>query len=125
MESLVDEAAMISVEAEHIAATGCCAKYYENRKAFTRSPNMYREYLAEFWYLAQALEKSKVHSTYLTLVNMLHHHRLMLLGSGLLRLGHDVSTNSTAKADPVLSAPYDSIPPQQALEFGKTWEMRI
>ncbi|GKC54284.1 hypothetical protein Tco_1077029 [Tanacetum coccineum] len=27
---------------------------------FTRSPNMYKEYLAEFWYSAKALENSKV-----------------------------------------------------------------
>nr|GEU81658.1 hypothetical protein [Tanacetum cinerariifolium] len=33
----------------------CCL-----RKPFTRSPNMYKEYLAEFWYLANALENSKV-----------------------------------------------------------------
>ncbi|GKC90134.1 hypothetical protein Tco_1150783 [Tanacetum coccineum] len=33
----------------------CCL-----RKPFTRSPNMYKEYLAEFWYLAKALENSKV-----------------------------------------------------------------
>ncbi|GKB26982.1 hypothetical protein Tco_0866383 [Tanacetum coccineum] len=33
----------------------CCL-----RKPFTRSPNMYKEYLAEFWYSAQALENSKV-----------------------------------------------------------------
>nr|GEU63399.1 hypothetical protein [Tanacetum cinerariifolium] len=33
----------------------CCL-----RKPFTRSPNMYREYLTEFWYSAQALEHSKV-----------------------------------------------------------------
>ncbi|GJX07314.1 hypothetical protein Tco_0195246 [Tanacetum coccineum] len=30
------------------------------RKPFTKSPNMYQEYLAEFWYLAKALENSKV-----------------------------------------------------------------
>ncbi|GJS63947.1 hypothetical protein Tco_0678511 [Tanacetum coccineum] len=33
----------------------CCL-----RKPFTRSPNMYKEYLAEFWYSATALENSKV-----------------------------------------------------------------
>ncbi|GKD55268.1 hypothetical protein Tco_1288655 [Tanacetum coccineum] len=33
----------------------CCL-----RKPFTRSPNMYKEYLAEFWYSAKALENSKV-----------------------------------------------------------------
>nr|GEU37036.1 hypothetical protein [Tanacetum cinerariifolium] len=30
------------------------------RKPFTKSPNMYQEYLAEFWYSAKALENSKV-----------------------------------------------------------------
>nr|GEX19706.1 reverse transcriptase domain-containing protein [Tanacetum cinerariifolium] len=30
------------------------------RKPFTRSPNMYKEYLAEFWYPAKTLENSKV-----------------------------------------------------------------
>nr|GEU96542.1 hypothetical protein [Tanacetum cinerariifolium] len=43
----------------------CCL-----RKPFIKSPNMYQEYLAEFWYSAKALENSK-----------------MLLGSGFLRLG--------------------------------------
>ncbi|GJV81824.1 hypothetical protein Tco_1517694 [Tanacetum coccineum] len=33
----------------------CCLK-----EPFTRSPNMYKEYLAEFWYSAKALENSKV-----------------------------------------------------------------
>ncbi|GJS51411.1 hypothetical protein Tco_0624773 [Tanacetum coccineum] len=33
----------------------CCLK-----EPFTRSPNMYREYLTEFWYSAKALENSKV-----------------------------------------------------------------
>ncbi|GJT15209.1 hypothetical protein Tco_0873915 [Tanacetum coccineum] len=33
----------------------CCL-----RKPFTRSPNMYKEYLAEFWYSTTALENSKV-----------------------------------------------------------------
>ncbi|GJT88922.1 hypothetical protein Tco_1070639 [Tanacetum coccineum] len=33
----------------------CCLK-----KPFTRSPNMYKEYLAGFWYSAKALENSKV-----------------------------------------------------------------
>ncbi|GJR16495.1 hypothetical protein Tco_0799147 [Tanacetum coccineum] len=33
----------------------CCL-----RKPFIRSPNMYKEYLAEFWYSAIALENSKV-----------------------------------------------------------------
>ncbi|GJU89712.1 hypothetical protein Tco_1302135 [Tanacetum coccineum] len=33
----------------------CCFK-----EPFTRSPNMYKEYLAEFWYSAKALENSKV-----------------------------------------------------------------
>nr|GEV76634.1 hypothetical protein [Tanacetum cinerariifolium] len=31
-----------------------------SRKPFTRSPNMYKEYLAEFWYPAKTLENSKV-----------------------------------------------------------------
>nr|GEW64288.1 hypothetical protein [Tanacetum cinerariifolium] len=34
----------------------CC-----HRKPFTKSPNMYKEYLIEFWYLAKALENSKVY----------------------------------------------------------------
>ncbi|GKE25939.1 hypothetical protein Tco_1441323, partial [Tanacetum coccineum] len=33
----------------------CCL-----RKPFTRFPNMYKEYLDEFWYSANALENSKV-----------------------------------------------------------------
>ncbi|GKD98556.1 hypothetical protein Tco_1382453 [Tanacetum coccineum] len=33
----------------------CCL-----RKPFTRSPDMYKEYLGEFWYSATALENSKV-----------------------------------------------------------------
>ncbi|GJX58975.1 retrovirus-related pol polyprotein from transposon TNT 1-94 [Tanacetum coccineum] len=33
----------------------CC-----HRKPFTKSPNMYKEYLAEFWYSTKALENSKV-----------------------------------------------------------------
>ncbi|GKF61295.1 hypothetical protein Tco_0181349, partial [Tanacetum coccineum] len=33
----------------------CCL-----REPFTRSPNMYKKYLAEFWYSAKALENSKV-----------------------------------------------------------------
>ncbi|GKC61164.1 hypothetical protein Tco_1088762 [Tanacetum coccineum] len=33
----------------------CCL-----RKPFTKSPNMYQEYLGEFWYSAKALENSKV-----------------------------------------------------------------
>ncbi|GKC59627.1 hypothetical protein Tco_1087225, partial [Tanacetum coccineum] len=33
----------------------CCL-----REPFTRSPNIYKEYLTEFWYLAKALENSKV-----------------------------------------------------------------
>ncbi|GKE11682.1 hypothetical protein Tco_1415233 [Tanacetum coccineum] len=35
--------------------SNCCL-----RKPFTRSPNMYKEYLAEFWYSAKALKNSKV-----------------------------------------------------------------
>ncbi|GJZ04391.1 hypothetical protein Tco_0537666 [Tanacetum coccineum] len=34
----------------------CCL-----RKPFTKSPNMYKEYLTEFWYSAKALENSKVY----------------------------------------------------------------
>ncbi|GKA61032.1 hypothetical protein Tco_0760439 [Tanacetum coccineum] len=34
----------------------CCL-----RKPFTRSSNMYKEYLAEFWYSAKALKNSKVY----------------------------------------------------------------
>ncbi|GKB65295.1 hypothetical protein Tco_0921481 [Tanacetum coccineum] len=30
------------------------------REPFTRSPNMYKEYIAEFWYSTKALENSKV-----------------------------------------------------------------
>ncbi|GKE00868.1 hypothetical protein Tco_1388851, partial [Tanacetum coccineum] len=30
------------------------------REPFTRSPNVYKECLAEFWYSAKALENSKV-----------------------------------------------------------------
>nr|GEU64764.1 hypothetical protein [Tanacetum cinerariifolium] len=30
------------------------------KKPFTRSPNMYKEYMAEFWYSAKAIENSKV-----------------------------------------------------------------
>ncbi|GJT44882.1 hypothetical protein Tco_0953597 [Tanacetum coccineum] len=41
-----------------------CVTYFISksclRKPFTRSPNMYKEYLAEFWYSATALENSKV-----------------------------------------------------------------
>ncbi|GJU40520.1 hypothetical protein Tco_0174337 [Tanacetum coccineum] len=33
----------------------CCL-----REPFTKSPNMYKEYLAEFWYSAKALKNSKV-----------------------------------------------------------------
>ncbi|GJZ18791.1 retrovirus-related pol polyprotein from transposon TNT 1-94 [Tanacetum coccineum] len=33
----------------------CCLK-----KAFTRAPNQYKEYLSEFWYTAKALEDSKI-----------------------------------------------------------------
>ncbi|GJU99025.1 hypothetical protein Tco_1328296 [Tanacetum coccineum] len=36
----------------------CCL-----RKPFTKFPNMYQEYLAEFWYSAKALENSKVSFT--------------------------------------------------------------
>ncbi|GJR04402.1 hypothetical protein Tco_0527386 [Tanacetum coccineum] len=39
----------------------CCL-----RKPFIRSPNMYKEYLAEFWYSAIALENSKVSFSILT-----------------------------------------------------------
>ncbi|GKD45731.1 hypothetical protein Tco_1270376 [Tanacetum coccineum] len=39
----------------------CCI-----RKPFTRSPNMYKEYLAEFWYSATALENSKISFSILT-----------------------------------------------------------
>ncbi|GKC75306.1 hypothetical protein Tco_1126080 [Tanacetum coccineum] len=39
----------------------CCL-----RKPFTRSLNMYKEYLAEFWYLAKTLENSKVFFSTLT-----------------------------------------------------------
>ncbi|GJS14741.1 hypothetical protein Tco_0409213 [Tanacetum coccineum] len=39
----------------------CCL-----RKPFTRSPNMYKEYLAEFWYSARSLENSKVFFSILT-----------------------------------------------------------
>ncbi|GKC13475.1 hypothetical protein Tco_1010257 [Tanacetum coccineum] len=54
-------------------STCLCARYQANpkeshliavkrifRKPFTRSPNMYKEYLAEFWYSAKALKNSKV-----------------------------------------------------------------
>ncbi|GJU57708.1 hypothetical protein Tco_1235474 [Tanacetum coccineum] len=34
----------------------CCL-----RKSFTKSPNMYKEYLTKFWYSAKALENSKVY----------------------------------------------------------------
>nr|GEZ94914.1 hypothetical protein [Tanacetum cinerariifolium] len=69
---LVDKVAMFSAETEDIAATGCYANIlltrvssltvisYVKRKPFTISPNMYKEYLAEFWYSAKALENSKV-----------------------------------------------------------------
>ncbi|GJS92195.1 hypothetical protein Tco_0774831 [Tanacetum coccineum] len=33
----------------------CCL-----RKPFTKSPNMYKEYMTEFWYSAKALDNSKV-----------------------------------------------------------------
>nr|GEW05735.1 hypothetical protein [Tanacetum cinerariifolium] len=36
------------------------SKTHNKREPLTRSPNMYKEYLAEFWYLAKALEYSKV-----------------------------------------------------------------
>ncbi|GJV91174.1 hypothetical protein Tco_1538987 [Tanacetum coccineum] len=39
----------------------CCL-----RKPFIRSPNMYKEYLAEFWYSTIALENSKVSFSILT-----------------------------------------------------------
>ncbi|GKC59818.1 hypothetical protein Tco_1087416 [Tanacetum coccineum] len=39
----------------------CCL-----REPFTRSPNMYKEYLAEFWYSAKTLENSKVSFSVLT-----------------------------------------------------------
>nr|GEX58862.1 hypothetical protein [Tanacetum cinerariifolium] len=59
-------------EAEDIAAAGCCANIlwikfssltmisYMKREPFTRSSNMYKEYLAEFWHSSKALEIFKV-----------------------------------------------------------------
>ncbi|GJZ91403.1 hypothetical protein Tco_0663330 [Tanacetum coccineum] len=54
-------------------STCLCARYQANpkesyliavkrifREPFTKSPNMYKEYLAEFWYSAKTLENSKV-----------------------------------------------------------------
>ncbi|GKB40747.1 hypothetical protein Tco_0885689 [Tanacetum coccineum] len=52
--------AMFSTDAEDIAAAGCYAIILWIKKPFTKSPNMYKEYLAEFWYSAKALENSKV-----------------------------------------------------------------
>ncbi|GKE92639.1 hypothetical protein Tco_1573734 [Tanacetum coccineum] len=31
-----------------------------NKEPFTRSPNMYKEYLAEFWYSAKTFKNSKI-----------------------------------------------------------------
>ncbi|GKA47156.1 hypothetical protein Tco_0740039 [Tanacetum coccineum] len=65
----------------------CCL-----RKPFTRSPDMYKEYLGEFWYLATALDNSKV--------------SFLILTGGIfgkvrwfptIRYGEDVSAKGTLK----------------------------
>nr|GEV15954.1 hypothetical protein [Tanacetum cinerariifolium] len=54
--------AMISTEAKDIAAAICGVIILWIEKPFTRSLNMYKEYLAEFWYSVKALKNSKVFS---------------------------------------------------------------
>ncbi|GKE56700.1 hypothetical protein Tco_1495885, partial [Tanacetum coccineum] len=45
---------------DHFKCVSDFISKYCLRKPFTRSPNMYKEYLAEFWYSAKTLENSKV-----------------------------------------------------------------
>nr|GEX57132.1 hypothetical protein [Tanacetum cinerariifolium] len=123
------------------------------RKPFTISLNMYKEYLAEFWYSANALENSKVSFSIPTSGIYGEVGALFLT----IRYGEEVSAkgtlrkrilpprwrgpvrnwwpnilgvtnegranpqlgiDSTAKVDPRLSAPNDSIPQQQGMDKG-------
>nr|GEV57888.1 hypothetical protein [Tanacetum cinerariifolium] len=43
-----------------VSSNALISKTPTKRKPFTKSPNMYQEYLAEFWYSTKALENSKV-----------------------------------------------------------------
>ncbi|GJT77992.1 hypothetical protein Tco_1044717 [Tanacetum coccineum] len=95
----------------------CCLK-----EAFIRAPTQYKEYLSEFWYTAKTLDDSKIQvtvgdwgkrnskkelsSSYVEATNGFFH-----LHSESAS-GHDASADSTAKADPGLSAPNDSISAQ-------------
>ncbi|GJZ05227.1 hypothetical protein Tco_0538502 [Tanacetum coccineum] len=67
------------------------------REPFTRSPNMYKEYLAKFWYSAKALENSKVSFSIPAGASFIIHSESAS--------GDDASANSTAKSDPGKSAP--------------------
>nr|GEU74598.1 hypothetical protein [Tanacetum cinerariifolium] len=64
-----------------------------NKKPLTRSPNMYKEYLVEFWYSAKTLKNSKV---------------FFSTSNGA----------STADADPGNSTPSNFVPQQQDVNEG-------
>ncbi|GJR23546.1 hypothetical protein Tco_0972073 [Tanacetum coccineum] len=50
------------------------------RKPFTKSPNMYKEHLAVFWYSAKALENSKVFPSQSPLVEFLEKQWFLMIG---------------------------------------------
>ncbi|GJZ04935.1 hypothetical protein Tco_0538210 [Tanacetum coccineum] len=106
----------------------CCL-----REPFTKSPNMFKEYLAKFWYLATAREHSKVSFSIPTYVLWPWFETIgyvekvpakgtlkrdLLPPSREATKGYDALADSTAEADPVLSAPNDSIPQQQGMDEG-------
>nr|GEY80504.1 hypothetical protein [Tanacetum cinerariifolium] len=58
-----NEVSLLSPEHNYKDHVKCVSDFISKcclRKPFTRSPNMYKEYLAEFWYLAKTLKNSKV-----------------------------------------------------------------
>nr|GEW75113.1 uncharacterized mitochondrial protein AtMg00810-like [Tanacetum cinerariifolium] len=54
------ESHLISVKNFQASTLKISSSTQTTRKSFIRSPNMYKEYLAEFWYSAKTLENSKV-----------------------------------------------------------------
>nr|GEV59461.1 retrovirus-related Pol polyprotein from transposon TNT 1-94 [Tanacetum cinerariifolium] len=49
-----------TLQAKNDSSNALRPKTPTKRKPFTKSPNMYKEYLAEFWYSTKALENTKV-----------------------------------------------------------------
>nr|GEX45106.1 hypothetical protein [Tanacetum cinerariifolium] len=101
------------------------------RNPFTRSLNMYKEYLAEFWYSAIALDNSKLDhglkqsgmEKQFQLKGLSKRVFYILGGASFIVHSESASGNnalavSTAEADPGNFAPSDFVPQQQGINEG-------